>query len=234
VTHAATIGERDAVSNGVSHATPVPEGYGTANHHHQVADAQARDDDDSRFSELIPGNHRAIDAAISSEVRRLTGTALDAEAVADIRAEILGGRQVAEPAAYAVRAIRAEAEADPRLGRWLPGEPAAPATSSRARAPGKPGGHAPATVVLGNARNPAGDTDPARRADPDTAHRGAAQARRLLAEKAAAKTPRPVADIELPEPDPLERIRLEPLEPGETEYDAAEAEPEPDDDECPF
>jgi hypothetical protein len=188
-----------------------------------------QEDDDFNYSELIPTNHRAIDAAIAGEVRRLTGTVITAEAAADIRADIIGGRQVAEPAVYVARAIKAEAGRDPALGRWL-APPEAPRPSRRAHPSNRS-----AAAVLEHARNP--DGDPGRRPSPDTAHRGAGLARKLLAEKAAAtadaaKQPRPIADIELPaDPGPLERIHLEPLEPGETEYNPAEPET---DDECPF
>jgi hypothetical protein len=243
VTNAVTNSERNAVTNGVtngernavSHADPVPVGDGTANQSSSVADARSADDDDSNYSELIPPNYRAIDAAIAGEVRRLTATALGAEAVADIRADILGGRQVADPAAYAVRALRAEAEQDPRLGRWLAAPEPAPAPPAARRGPPS---NRTAAAVLEHARHPE-EHDAGRRADPDTAHRGAAEARRLLAEKArqaaAEKGSRPIADIQLPEADPLERIHLEPLEPGETEYDPADAEPEPEpNDEIPF
>jgi hypothetical protein len=199
--------------------------------------SRADDDDDDRPGGFITPA-RAQAAIATAQVRESTGMAITAEAAAAIRDDVLGGREVRDPAGYLRSAITAEAARDPALLRWLDRPTARPA----GRAERAPASRA-ARDVLDAARHPEG-LDPGRgpRAAEDV-HRGADMARQALAGRPTAPPPAedtrpPVAPPSLDpatlaaaqraEPDPPDPPPEEPPpeEPGDP--------PEPPDDDVPF
>jgi hypothetical protein len=172
-----------------------------------VAASSAREpatDDDDDHSERVNGFVPAAAqqaAAVLAQVHELTGVVLAPAAAEAVRDDIVGDRPgVRDAAGYIRSAIAAEHRRDPSLTRWL--APARRGTPSPR----------PAAGVLAEAAEGRPE------ADPSTAHRGAEQARALL----AARVPPPA---EAPPP-----VRSAPTP---AELRAARLAAEPDDDDPP-